>query len=117
MACVFRSDLDLWVRDPLVAINLYRVAQEAVNNAVKYSQARHLRIDLARLDGKHRLSVSDDGIGFDPERIWHGQGMGMHSMRYRASLLGGVFAIERNAQGGTTVAIIYPDPGRQSEQQ
>lgn len=111
MACTFRCDPHFRVRDPLVAINLYRVAQEAVNNAVKYSRASHLRIDLAKLGGQHRLAISDDGIGIDPERIGHGQGLGMHSMRYRASLLGGRFAIERNAQGGTTIAITYPAPG------
>lgn len=117
MACVFRCDPHLRVRDPLVAINLYRVAQEAVNNAVKYSRASHLRIDLADIGGQHRLAISDDGIGVDPQRIWHGQGLGMHSMRYRASLLGGRFAIERNAQGGTTIAITYPAPGEPREQQ
>ncbi|MDO8776852.1 MAG: MASE1 domain-containing protein [Burkholderiaceae bacterium] len=117
MACVFRCGADVQVRDPLVAINLYRVAQEAVNNALKYSQANHLRIDLTRVEDRHRLAISDDGIGADPERIWHGQGLGMHSMRYRASLLGGTFAIERNAHRGTTVVVMYPDQGEQNEQQ
>ncbi|WP_137893971.1 MASE1 domain-containing protein [Ramlibacter sp. 2FC] len=113
VACVFRADPHLRVRDPLVAINLYRVAQEAINNAVKHSQASQLRIDLAQVEGQHRLAISDDGIGLDPERVWRGQGLGMHSMRYRASLLGGRFAVERNAQGGTTIAIIYPGEPRE----
>ena len=117
MVCVFRCGPDVQVRDPLVAINLYRVAQEAVNNAVKYSQASHLRIELTRIEDRHRLCVSDNGIGADPERIWQGQGLGMHSMRYRASLLGGTFAIERNAHRGTTIEVIYPDQGAQHEQQ
>jgi signal transduction histidine kinase len=108
VSCVLRADPEARVSDPLVAINLYRVAQEAINNAVKHSQARHLRIDLACVNGYHRLSVSDDGIGFDPERIEQGQGLGMHSLRARASLLGGSLEIERNTQGGTTVAVIYP---------
>ncbi len=108
VSCVLRADPDARVSDPLVAINLYRVAQEAINNAVKHSQARHLWIDLACVNGNHRLSVSDDGIGFDPERIEQGQGLGMHSLRARASLLGGSLEIEKNTQGGTTVAVIYP---------
>lgn len=116
VTCVLRADPDVRVSDPLVAINLYRIAQEATNNAVKHSQARHLRIDLAYVNGTHRLSVSDDGIGFDPEHIEQGQGLGMHSLRYRASLLGGSLEIERNTQGGTTVAVIYPaQRGEQSE--
>lgn len=115
ISCVLRADPDARVRDPLAAINLYRVAQEAINNAIKHSQARHLRIDLACVNGNHRLSVSDDGIGFDPERVE--QGLGMHSLRARASLLGGFLEIERNTQGGTTVAIIYPaQRGAQREQ-
>jgi len=108
MRCVLRADPEARVSDPLVAIHLYRVAQEAINNAVKHSQARHLRIDLACDNGHHRLSVSDDGIGFDPERIEPGHGLGMHSLRARASLLGGCLEIARNTQGGTTVAVIYP---------
>lgn len=108
MTCVLRADPDAQMNDPLVAINLYRVAQEAINNAVKHSQACHLWIDLACVNGNHRLSVSDDGIGFDPERIEQSLGLGMHSLRARASLLGGSFEMTRNAQGGTTVAVIYP---------
>lgn len=108
VTCVLRADPDVLVSDPLVAINLYRVAQEAINNAVKHSQARHLRIDLACVNDNHRLSVSDDGIGFDPERIEQGPGLGMHSLRYRVSLLAGSLEIERNTQGGTTIAVIYP---------
>ena len=108
MTCVLRVDPDARVSDPLVAINLYRFAQEAINNVVKHSQAHHLWIDLACVNDHHRLSISDDGIGFDPESITHSQGLGMHSLRFRASLLGGAFEIEKNPQGGTTVAVIYP---------
>lgn len=105
ISCSLRAGPDVQVSDPLVAINLYRVAQEAINNAVKHSQARHLQIDLTCANGKLRLSVSDDGIGFDPERTV--QGLGMHSLLARANLLGGALEIEKNAQGGTTVAVIY----------
>ena len=117
ISCVLHADPAARVSDPLVAINLYRLAQEAINNAVKHSQASHLRIDLACVDGNHRLSVSDDGIGFDPECIEQSQGLGMHSLRARARLLGGALEIERNTQGGTTVAVIYSaQSGAQREQ-
>jgi signal transduction histidine kinase len=106
MHCEFHADLEARVADAHIAINLYRFAQEAINNAVKHSQAHHLRIDLACDHGQHRLSVSDDGIGFDPEQ--GGQGLGMHSLRARANMLGGELEITKNAQGGTTVAVIYP---------
>jgi len=108
MDCSFRKAPGVHIRDPLVAINLYRVAQEAINNALKHSQATHLRIELANRNGFHRLAVSDNGIGFDPARIETADGLGMHNLRYRASLLGGSLVLERNMQGGTTVAVIYP---------
>ena len=103
MTCVLRADPDAQVSDPLVAINLYRIAQEAINNAVKHSQARALRIDLVRADDNYRLSVSDDGVGFDPGFTAHG--LGMHSLRARASLLGGRLEIGKNAHGGMTISI------------
>lgn len=116
IACSFEAGPDIAIGDPLVAINLYRIAQEAINNACKHSQASHLWIGLSQRKGNHHLSVSDNGIGFDPERILTGQGSGMHNLRYRASLLSGSFAIERNALGGTTVTVIYPAAkGKQSE--
>lgn len=111
MDCVFHADPNLQVRDPLVAINLYRIAQEAISNAVKYSQARQLRIDLTRVIGAHRLCVSDDGIGLDPRQARHDQGVGMHSMRYRASLLGGTFEVLANRPSGTRISVLYPDQG------
>ncbi len=108
IACRFHAAPDARIHDPLVAINLYRIVQESINNAVKHSRASHLWIDLTYCDGNYRLTVSDDGIGFDPTNIETGQGMGMRNLRYRASLLGGSFAIERNLQGGTTVGVTYP---------
>lgn len=111
MTCVFRTGPDAQVDDPLVAINLYRIAQEAINNAVRHSQARELRIDLVRDDDNYRLSVSDDGIGFDPERI--PDGLGMHSLRARANLLGGRLDITKNVQGGTTISIACAVPRRE----
>ena len=110
MACDFHADPDVQVGDPLLAINLYRIAQEAINNAVKHSQARHLRIDLVCSDGNYCLSVSDDGIGFNPERITHG--LGMHSLRARANLLGGRLDITKNAQGGATISVACPTQKR-----
>jgi two-component system, NarL family, sensor histidine kinase FusK len=108
--CVLSADPEVRVSDPRAAINLYRIAQESINNAVRHSQARHLWIDLTSVDGNHRLAIADDGIGFDPARIEPGRGLGMHSLRARANRLGGSIEIKRNARGGTTVAVVYPAP-------
>jgi two-component system, NarL family, sensor histidine kinase FusK len=106
MKCAVSVGRHVQVHDPLVAINLYRIAQEAVNNAVKYSQAGLIRIDLTRADGEHRLTLSDDGIGL---RAGADTGMGMYSMRYRANLLGGMLQVSDNFPRGTTVTVTYPD--------
>lgn len=108
--CQFSRDPQAREPSPPTALNLYRVAQEAVSNAVKYSQARQLRLALARADDGHqRLSVSDDGLGIDPARLMPGTGLGLASMRFRASVLGGQLDVQTRSPSGTTVTLTYPD--------
>jgi two-component system, NarL family, sensor histidine kinase FusK len=116
MKCVVRAGPGVQVSDPLVAINLYRIAQEALNNAVKYSQACQMLIELRRVDGEHRLILRDDGIGLEAAHARADSGLGMFSMRYRASLLGGVLQVTSNLPRGTTIAVTYPDLERQLEE-
>ncbi len=113
MRCTFHADHGLQIRNPLVSINLYRIAQEAINNAVKYSQARTLHIALTRIEGGCRLCISDDGIGMALAPSRHDKGVGMRNMHYRASLLGGTFEITKNNPSGTRIAVNYPDQGTQ----
>jgi signal transduction histidine kinase len=108
--CLLRIESDVDALDPPMQINLYRAAQEAVNNALKYSHGRHIWIDLQREGRMQRLSISDDGAGVDPEQMERASGLGLHNLRHRASLLGGSCRVTRNASGGTTVAISYPIP-------
>ncbi len=108
--CQFSLDPGVQEPSPPTALNLYRVAQEALSNAVKYSQARQLRLALVRVDDRHqRLSISDDGLGIDPARLMPGTGLGLASMRFRASVLGGQLDIQARSPSGTTVTLIYPD--------
>jgi signal transduction histidine kinase len=93
MDCSLHIGFEVQVHDPLVAINLYRIAQEAITNALKYSQAGHMQIRLDRVDGKGQLTLTDDGIGIASSRLRSAKGLGMHSMQYRASLLGGSMQI------------------------
>lgn len=113
--CSFICDARVQVVDPVAALNLYRIAQEAISNAAKYSQANHLRIELSKSDGQYRLTISDDGIGI--ESALQSEGLGMSSMRFRAHLLGGDLEIHGNGQQGTTVSVTYPDPENQSDRQ
>ena len=109
MTCVCRCGPDAQVQDSMVAINLYRVAQEAINNSVKYSQASCVKIELKRIGERHQMSVSDDGIGIDFDRPAQSQGLGMHSMRYRAQLLGGTLTVAPLALGGTQVTVVVSE--------
>lgn len=103
IACEFRCADPVLVYDNVVAINLYRIAQEAVNNAVKHSRAGGILIELSSGPEGTRLSVADDGAGF--ERPEEGCGMGLHIMEYRARLIGSKLEIRRRPEGGTAVTV------------
>jgi signal transduction histidine kinase len=85
-----------------VAIHLYRIAQEAVSNAVKHGHASAVVIALDSAKGSSSLRVSDDGIGFVGS-VAERRGMGLNTMRYRARMIGGEFEIQPNIPSGTTV--------------
>lgn len=108
--CSFYTDLQATAFDSLLAINLYRFAQEAISNVIKHSQARRLWVDLLGVDGRHRLSISDDGIGIETPLLESSSGIGIHSLRHRANLLDGRFEIRRNEYGGTSVSVTYRQP-------
>ena len=95
--------------DNAVAIHLYRIAQEAVNNALKHSQAMSIAVQLKIVEGRIELRISDDGIGI-PAVLHSAGGMGLHTMNYRARTIGGTLTVERAAGGGTTVACSAPVP-------
>lgn len=101
--CEFRCNTPVLVYDNIVAINLYRIAQEAINNAVKHSKASRILVELTEVGGRVQLSVSDDGIGF--ERSPSGKGMGLHIMEYRARLIGSSLEIRRRPEGGAVVSV------------
>ncbi len=86
ITCQVRCDRLPPMPDHTVATHLYRIAQEVVSNAVKHGQARH--VVLALTTGQHSttLTMHDDGIGFQ-EGANKPTGMGLRSMRYRASMI------------------------------
>jgi signal transduction histidine kinase len=85
---------------------LYRIAQEAVNNAVKHSGAQHIQIRLSSSETGLELLVHDDGKGIK-ESPGRAGGMGLHIMDYRARSIGGSLEIV-GASGGTTVSCRVP---------
>jgi len=75
--------------DPFVANQLYRIAQEAVSNAIKHAAASEIRIGLRDGEGEHCLSVEDDGCGFASDRLRDGRaGLGIGNMKKRAQMAG-----------------------------
>jgi signal transduction histidine kinase len=93
---------------PEVGINLYRVAQEALNNVQKHAAAGNVSVLLERHERHALLIVEDDGKGFDHDAAAAGGGMGLVNMRERASLLGGTLEIETSPGGGTTLYVRVP---------
>ena len=91
-------------------MHLYRIAQEAVSNAVRHSRARNIRITLEQENGETALTIEDDGAGLARDASQAG-GMGLRTMRYRAGLIGGKLEVGPGPSGGTLVVCRLPRPG------
>ena len=91
--------------DETVTIHIYRIAQEALNNAIKHGQATRMAIRLFRDKGTVVLSISDNGVGF-PDKP-NKKGIGLNIMEYRASTVGASFGIETLRNRGTVVRCVF----------
>lgn len=105
--CVFEEVGSIPVRDSTSAINLYRIAQEAVSNAVKHGRATSVRVTLASGKDQLRLRIQDNGIGF-PDELDEDRGMGVRIMHYRARVIGAVLEIRSRPEGGTLITCTLP---------
>jgi PAS domain S-box-containing protein len=86
---------------------LYRIAQEAVNNAIRHGKAKHILLRLRQLPGTLSLQIRDDGAGFSPgRRTTHG--MGLRTMKHRVNVLGGRIEVESTPRRGTLVTCRIP---------
>jgi signal transduction histidine kinase/ligand-binding sensor domain-containing protein len=90
------------------ALALYRIAQEAMGNAVTHGAAQHVNVRLTRTNGFVVLTVTDDGTGFDANRIGGVRGLGLINMRERARQLHGTFELTSEPGRGTTVRVAIP---------
>ncbi len=95
------------LEDPEVAMHLFRIAQEAVNNALKHGAAKSVKIALDGLQSSLRLSITDDGPGMAPIK-GRTQGVGLRSMQYRADAVGAVFQV-KSRETGTIVSCKLPE--------
>jgi PAS domain S-box-containing protein len=105
VTCRFECHEPVAVADNNTATHLYRIAQEALNNACRHGQADQIHILLSQEDDRIVLEVRDNGIGFDPVAKHPGgpAGRGLRTMDYRAGIIGGVLHVGRRAEGGTLV--------------
>jgi len=103
----FKSDVPTAV--PLeIGVSLFRVLQEALNNAIKHSGVRRIEVLLREDSGAIHLFVRDAGKGFDLESALQGNGLGLTSMRERARLVNGMISVESKPMGGTTIHVRVP---------
>lgn len=110
-----RHKIEIDVRNDLVGpvpadlgLCLYRVLQEALNNAAKYSGVKHVEVELRESSGEIHLTIRDAGCGFDLGAAMQGRGLGLTSMQERVRLVNGSVAIRSQPTCGTTIHVRVP---------
>jgi PAS domain S-box-containing protein len=105
--CRIECPKPVLIRNNVFATHLYRIVQEAINNAVKHGGAKNIFISLKPAGDRFALTVTDDGTGFSDETKKSG-GMGLHIMKYRASVLDAALEVRSNIDGlGTSVICVF----------
>ncbi len=105
--CRFEGDDHVLLHDNTAAIHLYRIAQEAVSNAIRHGKAKRIDLSLSQSGGNIVLTVRDDGAGL-PDRSRRGRGMGLYIMQYRAKMIGGTCVVRAAPRRGTLVTCSMP---------
>ena len=112
VACSFQHNrARIKFQEESAAAQLYRIAQEAANNALKHANATSIAVKLKLRNGVLELAISDDGQGFDLEAARHSTGIGLRIMHYRADLLGGQLDIKTAPGKSTLVRFRIPHLG------
>ena len=107
ISCIFDWDGANVVVDDATATHLYRIAQEAISNAIKHGKAKNVQIGLKARANRLALRITDDGIGLKSGHKSE-DGIGLKGMQYRANLVDGVLNIASVPRGGTVVACTVP---------
>lgn len=109
VSCVLECDEAADITDQTVATHLFRLAQEALSNAVRHGKAKHIVVEL-QLTGSHiSLAIRDDGVGFPKDKP-ASTGLGLKIMQYRAQRVGGIFDVSPGPGGGTVVTCVFNAP-------
>jgi len=107
IVCRFQYDRPAPIADTAVATQLFRIVQEAINNAVKHARAKRITVALQSDGGQITFNVRDDGVGI-PDDLEHATGMGLRIMHHRAGVIGATLTVGRTDGGGTTVTCSLP---------
>jgi signal transduction histidine kinase len=107
VVCQFQCDPSVRPSDSITATHLYRIAQEAVTNAIKHGHVSRIVVELFRNDGNLTLSIKDNGVGL-PAALPEGRGIGLRIMSSRAGMIGGVLSVKNQAEGGAIVRCDLP---------
>ena len=110
VSCPFHCEQEVELPDNKLAVQLYRIAQEAVANAIKHSKADLIEITLNRRNGHVRLTVADNGVGIPDNVSGQSTGMGLLTMSHRARGIGGTLSVESRPHGGAIVTCEVPLP-------
>jgi len=102
VACTLDLSGDIGIRQHAVATQLYRIVQEAVNNALVHGRAKSIAIGMSTRSGVLTLTIADDGIGI-AEDAEQGDGLGLRTMRHRANRIGAEMTVTRRQPKGTIV--------------
>jgi signal transduction histidine kinase len=113
--CTFQCDKPVLVSDASTAVHLYRIAQEAITNAIRHGQASRVLVALRADHGRATLSVENEGREF-PKRIPRNSGMGLQVMGYRAEVIGGILDIQRKTGGARVACTFEVKPRRRKEE-
>ena len=108
-AVQFESSGDVTIADPQIALHLYRIAQEAMSNAARHSNASRTSLCLSRAGPKLMLAISDNGHGFEANSKAT-DGIGLRTMRYRAQIIGASLSLTSRPGRGTTVECMLQLP-------
>jgi len=107
ITCVFKHENGPEIRGN-IATAAYRVTQEALTNVARHASASRVKVTMSFSGDELKITIKDNGKGFDPESLGEADGLGMANMRERAILVGGRFDVQSRLRGGTRICFTVP---------
>jgi signal transduction histidine kinase len=106
--CEFRGSETIAVKDPIAATHLYRITQEAINNALKHARPSKIIVSLEKAGKNTVLRIEDNGRGFTPQEAQQsGEGMGLQTIAYRAGMIDAALQVTSALGRGTKIVCTF----------